>query len=429
VQREDVTDEDLDAVFWFSLGVGVALVALSWPTAGLLSDALGEPDFAPVLRVLSLNWILAAFWNVPQNILQRELRFASLAARRLLAVSISGVVAVALALAGAGVWSLVVMSTTQSVVSIVVLWSASKWRPSRRFSWASIRSMRGFAVRVVTIDLTRFFTIRGEGLLVGAALGPVQLGYYAVAQRFLTLLQEMFGSSIGQVAFPVFSRLQTDRERRSRALRSVVRLTGVAAFPAFIGLAVLAPVVVEVLLGPKWEPSVVLVQLLALAGLRAAMTQFVSGAIVSTGDAALQLRTMLIGVAVKAVALVIGVRYGVIGVAAAVVVSSYVTLPVTFWALRRATDLTARTYLRQAAEPAVAAGVMVLALLAGHAVLGDEVAAPLRLVLGVVVGGAAYLGTLAVVGRGLLGEARGAFAELAGGRRATRRAAAPASAG
>jgi PST family polysaccharide transporter len=423
VQREDLTDEDLDAVFWFSFGIGVAMTTISWLTAGLLAGAFGEPEFAPVFRVLSLNWVLGAFWSVPQNVLQRELRFAGLAARRLLAVSVSGTVAVVLAVAGAGVWSLVAMATVQSVVSIVVLWTASGWRPSWRFSLERIRAMRGFAARVVAIDVTRFFTLRGEGLVVGAVLGPVTLGYYAVAQRFLTLLRETFGSSIGQVAFPVFSRLQDDRERRTRALRSVIRLSSVAAFPAFVGLAVLAPEVVEVLLGPTWEPSVVLVQLLCIAGLRASVTQFVSGVVVSTGDAALQLRTMLIGVAVKAVCLAIGVQFGVEGIAAAVAVSSWVTLPITFWALRRKTDLTARSFLRQTLEPAVAATVMAVAILACRAWLAEEVPAAAFLVVGIVVGGLAYLGTLMLIGRSVVDEARSNLRQL--GRRGAARGRAP----
>ncbi len=428
VQRDELSDEDLDAVFWFSLGIGVVLSAVSWSTAGLLAGALGEPDFAPVFRVLSLNWILAAFWSVPQNVLQRELRFASLAARRLLAVSVGGAVALALALAGAGVWSLVAMSTVQSLVSIVVLWSASPWRPSRRFSWQSIRSMRGFAARVVATDLTQFFTVRGEGLLIGAALGPVPLGYYAVAQRFVTLLRELFGSSIGNVAFPVFSRLQHDRERRSRALGTAVRLTAMAAFPAFVGMAVVAPEVVEVLLGPTWEPSVILVQLLCLAGLRSAMTQFVPGAVVSTGDAALQLRTTLIGVTVKIACVVVGLQFGVDGVAVAVVVSSYVTLPITFYALRKATDLTAASFLRQTVRPAVAAAVMALAITACRLALDGRLPAVGILALCTVVGAVAYVGALAVVGPAQLAEARDTLRQLRSRRPASGRRTTPARA-
>ncbi len=419
VQRKEVTRDDLDAAFWFSLGVGSLLTAISWASADLVADLVGEPTFAPVLRVLSINWMLSAFWVVPQNVLQRELRFAGLTVRRLLSVTISGAVAVGLALAGAGVWSLVAMSLVQSVVSIVVLWTVSSWRPSRRFSRASLVSMRGYASRIVAIEFVGFFAVRGEGLLVGVVLGPASLGFYAVAQRFVIFLNEVFTASIGRVAFPVFSRLQNQSERRLRALRSVIRLTSLLAFPAFAGLAVLAPELVAVLLGPTWEPSVILIQLLAIHGLRSALSYFVSSVIVSTGDAALQLRVMLIGVCVKAIALLIGIQYGATGVAWAVVISSYLTLPLTFWALRRATGLTARSYLRQTLEPALASAAMVGAVLAFKWVVGGELTDLSVLVLGSMVGVVTYGLTIALIRPRLLSEIRDVLRDL-GGRRGAR---------
>jgi O-antigen/teichoic acid export membrane protein len=197
-----------------------------------------------------------------------------------------------------------------------------------------------------------------------------------------------------------------------------------AAFPAFIGMAVVAPEVIEVLLGPTWEPSVILVQLLCLAGLRAAMTQFVPGAVVSTGDAALQLRTTLIGVTVKITCVVVGLQFGVDGVAVAVVVSSYVTLPITFYALRKATDLTAASFLRQTVRPAVAAAVMALAITACRLALDGRLPAVGILALCTVVGAVAYVGALAVVGPAQLAEARDTLRQLrsrrpASGRRTT----------
>lgn len=428
VQREDVSETDLDSVFWFSLVVGTALTAITWPCAGMIAEALGEPEFAPVLRALSINWILAAFWTVPQNVMQRELRFAGLAIRRMLAVSISGVAAIVLAFAGAGVWSLVAMTTLQSLVSIVVLWSACSWRPSMRWSWDSIGSMRGFATRIVAIDVTQFFSTRGEGLLIGAFLGPVSLGFYAIAERFLTLLRELFASSIGNVAFPVFSRLQDDRERRSRALISVVRLTSLAAFPAFVGLAVLAPEVVEVTLGPTWEPSVILIQLLCIQGIRTAVTYCVSGVVVSTGDAGLQLRITIFGVVIRFAVLIVGVQFGVDGVAAAAAVSSILTLPVTFYGVRRVTDFTARGFLRQTVEPATASAVMAVVVAGSVAWLDGLVAPIVVLGAGLAVGAITYLGVLLVIGRGLLGEARAIFRDLRAGRAPIRGRVAPAAA-
>jgi PST family polysaccharide transporter len=403
IQREDLTEKDVDSAFWFTFAVGSVLALATWMLAAPLAEAAGEPGLTPVLRALSASWILGAFWSVPQNLLQRELRFRSLAIRRLAAVTISGVLAVALALAGAGVWSLVALTLSQNVVSIIVLWSVSSWRPSFRVSRASLVSMRGFALSIVGIEIVRFLAVRGEGMLIGVLISPIALGYYAVAQRFLQLLNEIFTSTIGSVAFPIFSRLQNDEARRSRALTSIVQLTSLASLPAFTGLAVLAPEIVEVCLGSKWEPSVVLIQLLALHGLRYAITYFVSSVVISTGSAAFELRITLLGVVIKAMCLAVGVQFGVVGVATSVVISSWGTLPLTLYALRRTTGITAGTYLRSMLEPAIAAGAMCAAVVGTKALLADTNDL-LVLVCGVVVGVGVYTLVIMLIAPRLLRE-------------------------
>ena len=299
-----MTDEDLDSAFWFSMMAGTALALVCVASSGLLAQAFDEPQLESVLRVLSVNWILGALSSVPQSVLQRQLRFRSLAIRRLLAVTVSGATGVALAVAGAGVWSLVVMAVTQSAIGVIVLWSVSSWRPRWRLSLERLREMRRFAASVVALDVLRFFGVRGESFFIAAVIGPVALGYYAVANRFLVLLNEMFTSTIGTVAFPVFSRLQNDSERRRRALFSVVRMCSLAAFPVFCGLIVLAPELIPTVVGPGWEQSVLPAQLLALHGLRYSITYFIANVVLSTGNAALELGMELIGLAVKVVALI-----------------------------------------------------------------------------------------------------------------------------
>jgi len=411
VQRQDLTDEHLDSAFWFSVAAGLALTAAFGLSAGVIADAFDEPQLAAVLRVLAFNWVLGAFASVPRNILQRELRFRSLALRQLVAVTVSGAVGIGLAVAGHGVWSLVVQALVQSAVSVAVLWAVSPWRPRWRASVQRLREMQGFATSVVGIDLLRFFAVRGEGFVIGAAVGPVSLGYYAVATRFHQLLNEAFTSTVGVVAFPVFSRLQDERERRQRALFSVLRMTSLAAFPAFGLVAVLAPEIIKGVFGTRWEPSVVLAQLLALHGLRYSITYFISSVVVSTGMAALELRLTIVGVAVKAVALAIGVQWGVIGVTWAVVAASYVTLPLTLWALWRTTGITARTYLRQVVEPGVAALVMV-AVVAGARILFGGLADLATLAVCSAIGAVTYLAAIGALAPKLLAEARSYLVEV-----------------
>ena len=405
VQRQDLTDEDLDSAFWFCVGMGVALAAVFCLSAELVADAFDEPLLAPVLRVLALNWVFGALSSVPQSILQRQLRFRSLAFRRLIAVTVSGFVGIVLALAGAGVWSLVAMALVQSGVGVVVLWSVSSWRPRWRLSTSRLRNMGRFAASVVATDLVNFLAVRGEGLVIGARLGPIPLGYYAVAAALPATPQRgvCLDDRLRRVPSVLPSAGSTDR--RERALLAVGRMTSLFAFPAFAGLAVLAPDLIEAVLGPQWQPSVVLTQLLALHGLRYSITYFISIVVVSTGNAGLELRLTILGFSIKAVALVIGLQWGVVGVTWAVVATTYVTLPISLWSLRRTTGVTARRYLQQVTRPAAAALVMVSVVLGMRVVL-DGLDAGVTLAVCFVVAVTSYLGTLAVIGPDLLAEVR-----------------------
>jgi PST family polysaccharide transporter len=280
----------------------------------------------------------------------------------------------------------------------------------------SFRRTRGFSANVVGTDMIRFAGQRGEGFLIAGALGSVPLGLYAVASRFLQLLNEIFTSTIGSVAFPVFSRLQNDPDRRNRALLSVIRMTALAAFPAFAGLAVLAPEIVVTVLGPRWTATVVLVQLLALQGLRFATTYFVSSVVISTGNSRLELRMTVAGVTIKVIALAIGISWGVRGVASAVVIESYASLPLTFWGLRFTTGLTARRYLAQVVPPGVAAAVMVIAVQMVRVVTAGR-SDVVTIAAAVPVGAAVYLAMLAGTAPATIREARHNIGEVLARRR------------
>jgi PST family polysaccharide transporter len=411
VQRQDLIDEDLDSAFWFSVALGVVMMAAFVLAAGPIADAFDEPQLAPVLRLLSLNYVLGALSVVPQSVLQRQMKFRSLALRRLVTVVVSGIVGVVLALAGADVWSLVAMALVESVVAAVVLWSVSEWRPRMRVSRSRLRGMRRFAASVIAIDLLRFVAVRGEGFLIAATVSSLALGFYSVATRFLLLLNEVLTSTIGSVTFPVFSRLQDDPERRERALLSVVRMTSLAVFPAFAGLAVLAPEIIHTTLGARWDPAVLLTQLLALHGLRYGISFFISNVVLSTGNAGLELRLTIVGVCVKSIALAIGLQWGVVGMTWAVVISSWAGMPLGLWALRRTTGIRSRDYLRQLVGPALAALAMIAVVTAVRP-LFDGIGDTAVLVGCTLIGGATYVATIGIVAPRLFAEVRDILGDI-----------------
>ena len=133
IQREEITDRHLDTAFWTGIFIALLLILVSIFAADVVANIFNEPDLAPIIRVLSISFLLMAVRGTQQAILQRNLQFKPLAIRSLLASLIGGVVGIVFALLNFNVWSLVVQYLTAVAVGVLELWKVSDWRPKLRF--------------------------------------------------------------------------------------------------------------------------------------------------------------------------------------------------------------------------------------------------------------------------------------------------------
>ena len=126
VQRRDLDRRHLDAIFWAVLGLGMCMGALGVLGAALVADLYDQPQLAPLMAVLSAAVPLRSLSIVPEGLLCRRLEFAPLAMRSLLSVAIAGLVGVALAIAGAGAWSLAVYQLVQPCLGALLVWRSDE---------------------------------------------------------------------------------------------------------------------------------------------------------------------------------------------------------------------------------------------------------------------------------------------------------------
>jgi len=133
-QRRDLEPEHLDSIFWAFLALGVFLTLGTIVAAPLTAKFFDEPELTPVVRWLSLGFMLRMICGVQTSLLRRGLRIKELAARDLASVGAGSAVGITLALNGFGVWSLVAQRLVSQSVVVLLLWHVSDWRPRRRFS-------------------------------------------------------------------------------------------------------------------------------------------------------------------------------------------------------------------------------------------------------------------------------------------------------
>ena len=363
VQRDVLDPEHTDSALWFGLIISIAFVGITFLGGGVLADLFGDPRITAPLRVLSFTFILATLQGIPEAVLRRKLAFRVLAVRSMVGTCVGGGVGIAMAASGLGVWSLVGHYVSSSFAGAVLLWFASKWRPSLRLSWRHLGELLNFSATLTGSRVVGFVSARSPDVVIGYALGAEALGYYTIGFRLLRQLLTALTTIARQVALPAFSRAQHQTQRLKRAFLDAVRLTSLAAFPAFAAAVVLAPDLLPAWFGPRWVPSVLILQILAVRGWAGSL-QTVNTAVLTAVGRADQLLRLRIGYAVLVIpALVLSAPFGLLWVVAAQIPPTLVMLGAVIWTTNRLTRVAPMEYLRQLLVPTLATSVMVGVLL------------------------------------------------------------------
>ena|SRR5664279_3072762 len=267
VQAPELSRRTLSTAFWFCLAVAVTLSAALVLAAPVIAEVLQVPAAAPVIRGLAPSVVVVVLASVPMALLRRGMSFRLLAVQGTVATFVAQVVAIVMALNGAGAWALVAQLLVSQVIATVLAWRSARWLPGLQFSLSELGQMARFGINVVMVECVSTARAAAESAVVAIVLGPVALGYLAIAQRLVAVVQDLGAAAVVPVSTVVFAKLRdTGTRLRSAYLRSIgIAYTTVAPLLGFV--AVSAPILVPTLFGPGWESSVPVAQGLAIAAI------------------------------------------------------------------------------------------------------------------------------------------------------------------
>jgi O-antigen/teichoic acid export membrane protein len=319
VQREQVDDSHLDSAFWIAVAFAFLLCVLSNVFGPQIGRLFGEPRVARVIGWLSFSLFFHAMSSIQMAILTRQMDFRALAIRSLLATIIGGTVGLTMAFRGWGVWSLVGQQLTNAIMSSLFMWWSVTWRPALRISRQHLRDLYKFSLNLTGNDVLWFFAQKSDQTMVGYGFGSLGLGPYSLASRLPTLLHDGIIGPLQSVAFPTFSKLQSDPERFERALVRFCELSSFVSFPLFFGVMAVAPSLVPWLFGVKWLAAVPLLQVLAAYGAARSGLGFMHPLMLAKGRAGLYLAMNIILATLTFIGCLVAVRWGPLGVAISIV--------------------------------------------------------------------------------------------------------------
>ncbi len=347
IQKKETNEVELSSAFWVNLIESVVVTTVFFVLAPVIAGFYSSSELKTVIMALSMTFTISSVGVIQSAAFSRQMDFKSLAIIEISGSVVAGIVAVVLAATGCGVWSLVFQVLVNSLVVALLLFLLSSWKPKLIMKWHPLKKLLGFSLPLMGFNFVNYFSRNLDNLLIGKYLGPSQLGYYDIAYKSLLFPLTNFSTVIGRVMFPALSHLEDDKARVREAYIKATRHIAVVTFPLTAGLVVLAPELVNVFLGAKWERAIFLVQVLAAIGGLQSIYTTQGWIYLSQGRTGVMLRVGIMTAVVFSSSFIIGLHWNVEGVAVAYAVAFTLMVYPTFAIPFRLIGMRFSYYVRQ----------------------------------------------------------------------------------
>jgi PST family polysaccharide transporter len=402
VQRPDATDLHFNTAFTATMALSLAVALGCWAMAPAFAAWIHQPNAVRVLAWMSLIFPCSAISATLVARQRRHFAFRSLALRSLIGRLVGGGIGIAAAILGAGLWSLVLQQVLIAAIGSFVLWIMADKKPRLQFRYDEFKHLFGFGVLSVgglflSNSIRRVFT-----LLATSFLGVEAAAYLNLSFRMVDMLWTIAATAIAQVALPMLSGLQFEPARLKRAYQASTQFSCLAICPCFVGLASVAPDIIDFLFGNRWLPSspyvAVLGFLVLLQAPRMAFTPLLTAMGKPRESLVGLLSELFFMLAVISISGVPSLPWA-IGIWAA---SECVLFVVSGWVLRRATGYSVSDQFAGVVKPVVASLLMAAVVRQTGMILPVEFGALLRLTVLVPLGAATFISAIFLLDRKLV---------------------------
>ena len=325
VQKKDITKYD------YQLGFGIVLIAnlVFSMTLVLLAPFISvyfeEPKLTPILQVTAFGFMSNAFIVIPESYLSRQLDFKRKSIVELVSNIGGGAITLAAAYLGYGVWAMVWGFISIWAIRAIGLNIISPIHVLPKFSLKRAKQIITFGGLVTMDHLAWYFATRSDAFIIGKLLGTGALGIYSVALHVASMPMQKINGLLNEIAFPAFSSIQADGEKVTTYLLKAIRLISFFAFPIFFGLASVAPVFVELVLGSKWSEAAYPLAVLSMVMPLRMIVNIYASTLRGIGRAGVSVMLTILTGLIMVGGFAIGTRWGIKGVC----LSWLVTVPTT----------------------------------------------------------------------------------------------------
>ena len=265
IRKKDCTDDDYNTMFLTNLGISIVLYGLLFVSSPLVAHFFGGQELTALVRATGLLLFFNALSITQVTILTKRIDFKTKTKASLISAILSGIVGIAMAYTGFGVWALVGQMLSKQLLYTFCLWVFNKWWPKLKFSASSFRYMWGFGWKLLVSGLLNNIWNQLYQVVVGKFYSPATLGQYTRGREYASIFSSNLSSIIQRVSYPVLSEMQGDKHRMVEGYRRVIKMTMFVTAICMISLGAVAEPLIYCLIGPQWHEAATYLPLICIS--------------------------------------------------------------------------------------------------------------------------------------------------------------------
>ena len=395
IQKKNATRLDFSTLFYCSFIFSIILYGITFFCSGLIARFYHNEMLIPVIKILSLRIPISAFNSIQMAYVSRHMAFKKIFASTTIATIFSGILGIALAYMGFGVWALVWQGLTSALFQTIVLFFQIPWRPYFEFSISEAKVLMNYGWKVLAANFLGTFFLQFRSLIIGRFYNAADLAYYNRGSRFPELISNNVDGTISSVLFPVLSQYSDNPNKLKDLTRQSMRMSSFVIFPLMFGLAVAAKPITILLLTRKWLPSVPFMQFLCIAFCFSTISNANMQAIKASGRSDVLLELEVLKKPVYLIFILSSIKISVIAVAISMVLNNFVEMLIDVLPNKKVINYSYSEQLKDIVPTFILAVIMALCIFPISFLHLNPI---LEIILDLIIGAFVYLGGAYLLG-------------------------------
>lgn len=344
VQRKEITSAQLNRIFWTMMLLSIICASIIIVLSPAVAWFYKDQRLISLSIISTIPLLLNSMGALPLSIMTRNFKFKKIA----YIVSASNVIGFAVAVLGAyqgiGYWALLAMPIVVAFVTTLGGFFVSEWRPGKPQIGLE-KDILHFGMNFTGFNVVNFFSRNLDNILIAKYEGSAQLGFYDFAYKLLLLPLRSINDPIARVIIPILSRIQDDSERFRLIYLRVIGAMSLVVVPGVVAVTIVADQIVPILFGDKWGPIVPVFSWLGMASMVQVIGSSTGWIFISLGKTKEMLYLGVFSSVLTIIAFLVGLKWGIVGVAACYTIVTYLKFPISYYYTGRIGPITAKDLL------------------------------------------------------------------------------------